>query len=253
MRRPRSVRQDRRRRGWPSWLIASGIVSVARTRLGPLAAGERLTVSNAQPAGPGSSTRSSRRSTRRTGSSSTAATPRASPSPSRPTSPPRTAARRWSGRFGSGCRSATGSSNRWRAPSRACGRARCRGAPASPGVHLHRLTSVHVLAPDGRHPPDVDRSRLSAYVIRPNRRQDVRPVSRGRGRAHDPVMDSSRPSSSRSAPSRSCRLRPSTSAATSAAAEAADPRLDPPAVAPGQARRNQVRTARTRRWSSGAG
>ena len=30
--------------GWPSWLIASGIVSVARTSSGPLAAGERLTV-----------------------------------------------------------------------------------------------------------------------------------------------------------------------------------------------------------------
>jgi uncharacterized protein YndB with AHSA1/START domain len=30
--------------GWPSWLIASGIVSVARTGSGPLATGERLTV-----------------------------------------------------------------------------------------------------------------------------------------------------------------------------------------------------------------
>jgi uncharacterized protein YndB with AHSA1/START domain len=30
--------------GWPSWLIASGIVSVARTGTGPLVAGERLTV-----------------------------------------------------------------------------------------------------------------------------------------------------------------------------------------------------------------
>ena len=29
---------------WSSWLIASGIVSVARTSTGPLAAGERLTV-----------------------------------------------------------------------------------------------------------------------------------------------------------------------------------------------------------------
>ena len=29
---------------WPSWLIASGIVSVARAGAGPLAAGERLTV-----------------------------------------------------------------------------------------------------------------------------------------------------------------------------------------------------------------
>ena len=30
---------------WPSWLIASGIVSVARSSTGPVATGERLTVS----------------------------------------------------------------------------------------------------------------------------------------------------------------------------------------------------------------
>lgn len=30
--------------GWPSWLIASGIVSVTRTVAGPVGAGERLTV-----------------------------------------------------------------------------------------------------------------------------------------------------------------------------------------------------------------
>ncbi len=131
--------------GWPSWLIASGIVSVARTGEGSLAAGERLTVTQ--------------RAAGRAGVFD--AVVEALDPPNRLVVEGRDAEGVTIAIEADVAAADGGSTLRLvdsdraavplpdlridgEAPSPACGRARHRGAAAHPGVRLHRLTSVHV-------------------------------------------------------------------------------------------------------------